>query len=476
MRSPDFVDQLKTYPATDVLVVGSGPSGLGAAISAARNGARSVRIIDRFGFVGGNMTAGLVGPCMTSFSLDGETQLVRGIFDEFVRRMESTGGALHPSRVGSGTGYSGFMVFGHERVTPFDPEAAKFVGLQMLEEAGVELMLHTFVADVVTDGRRVRGVVVASKDGLGDVPATVVIDCTGDGDVAARAGAQFDYGRESDSEVQPMTLFFRIKNVDDDAVDAYARSHPENRFPYEDLVTAAREDGSYPVPRRGVQLFRTPEPGVWRINTTRVLGKNGTDVADLTSAEVEARHQVDSLLRFFRDRLPGLENSQLLDTATTIGVRETRRIRGTYTLTFEDLQRGRHFDDVIAVAGYPVDIHNPKSGDGPFDDGIPPTANIYEIPYRTLTPTDLDNVLISGRCLSATHEALAAVRVMPPCFAMGEAAGIAASWAIRDGETVHETDVPALQRQLLAQGAYLGPHFERSFEPAASTAVPSVQH
>lgn len=475
MRSPDFVDHLKTYPATDVLVVGSGPSGLGAALSAARNGAGSVRIVDRFGFVGGNMTAGLVGPCMTSFSLDGEVQLVRGIFDEFVRRMEDRGGALHPSRVDSGTGFSGFMVFGHERVTPFDPEAAKYVGMQMLEEAGVELMLHTFVADVVAEDRNVRGVVVANKDGLGYVPATLVIDCTGDGDVAARAGARFDYGRESDGAAQPMTLFFRIKNVDDDAVDEYYRSHPENRFPFEDIVTAAREDGSYTIPRRGVQLFRTPEPGVWRINTTRVLGRDGTDVLDLTAAEVEARHQVADLLDFFRKRLPGLENCELLDTATTIGVRETRRIRGSYTLTFEDLQEGRQFDDVIGVAGYPVDIHNPKSGDGPFDDGIPPTANIYEIPYRTLTPLDLDNVLISGRSLSATHEALAAVRVMPPCFAMGEAAGVAAAWAIQGGSSVHETDIAALQEQLLAQGAYLGPRFERSIT-APPEASPSVQH
>lgn len=406
------------------------------------------------------MTAGLVGPCMTSFSLDGGIQLVRGIFDEFVRRMEKTGGAVHPSEVSSGTDFAGYMTFGHERVTPFDPEAAKHVGLTMLEEAGVQLMLHTFVADTVAENGRVHGVVVASKDGLGYVPADVVVDCTGDGDVAARGGADFRYGRESDGAVQPMTLFFRIKNVDDAAVDDHARTHPEDRFPYQSIVEAARRAGRFPIPRRGVQLFRTPEPGVWRINTTRVLGRNGTDVGDLTAAEIEARHQVAALLDFFRTELPGLRQCQLLDTATTIGVRETRRIVGDYELTFDDLRTGRAFDDVVAVAGYPVDIHSPNSGDGPFDDGIPATANVYEIPYRSLVPSALDNVLISGRCLSATQEALAAVRVMPPCFAMGEAAGLAAAWTLRNGGDVHRADVPALQRQLLRQGAYLGPRFE----------------
>lgn len=460
MRTLDFASQLTTYPKAGVLVVGSGPSGLSAAISAARNGAGGVRIIDRFGFVGGNMTAGLVGPCMTSYSLDGSIQLVRGIFDEFVRRMEDIGGAVHPGGVASGTGYAGYMVFGHERVTPFDPEAAKYVGMTMLEQAGVDLMLHTVVADVVADHGRVSGVIVANKDGLGYLPADVVVDCTGDGDVAAWGGAEYAYGRDVDGEVQPMTLFFRIKGVDDSAVDEYARSHPDDHFPYQSVVEEARRTGRFPIPRRGVQLFRTPEPGVWRINTTRVLGRNGTRVADLTGAEIEARHQVAALLDFFRSELPGLEHSRLLDTAATVGVRESRRIVGDYVLTFDDLRIGRSFDDVVAVAGYPVDIHSPVSGDGPFDDGIPPTANVYEIPLRSLLPVALDNVVVSGRCLSATHEALAAVRVMPPCFAMGEAAGVVAAWTQRDGGSIHDVDVSALQRQLLAQGAYLGPRFE----------------
>jgi hypothetical protein len=354
------------------------------------------------------------------------------------------------------------MVYGHEAVTPFDPEAAKFVALDMCSEQGIQLMLHSFMVDTVVEDGRATGVIVANKSGLQKVPASVIVDCTGDGDVAALGDAKYEYGRPADGEVQPMTLFFRIAGVDDAAVEAYRVEHPDDYFPYQSIVERAQRDGSYDLPRRGVQLFKTMTPGVWRINTTRVLGMNGTDVADLTRAEIAARGQVRELLRFFRECLPGLENCTLLDTATTVGVRESRRITGVHVLTLDELVTGQHFDDVIAVAGYPVDIHSPVSADGPFDDGIPPTANIYEIPYRSLVPESLDGLLLSGRCISATHEALAAVRVMPPSFAMGEAAGTAAAQAVRDDVSPRQVDVAALQQQLLAHGAYLGPQVTSS--------------
>ncbi|MGP3931209.1 FAD-dependent oxidoreductase [Nonomuraea sp. KM88] len=465
MTTLHYTRHIPISDPTDVLVVGGGPAGLAAAIAAARAGA-SVRIVERFGFLGGNLTAGLVGPCMTSFSLDGSTQLIRGVFDEFVRRMEAAGGAVHPSRTRAGSQYSGFMVFGHEAVTPFDPEVAKQVAMEMCLEAGVELLLHSFVADTVVADGRVTGVVVANKSGLAVVPATVTVDCSGDGDVAARGGAAYAYGREGDGEVQPMTVFFRVSNVDDAKVQAYQDAHPDELFPFQGVVERARREGRFPIPRRGVQMFKTLEPGVWRVNTTRVLGMNGTDVGDLTRAEVLGRRQVRQLMAFFHENLPGLEQAKLLDTAATVGVRESRRIVGEYVLTLEDLVDGRHFDDVIAVAGYPVDIHSPVSGDGPFEDGIPPTANIYEIPFRSLLPAELDGVLVAGRCISATHEALAAVRVMPPSFAMGEAAGLGAAMAVAAGVAPRRVDVPELQQRLLDQGAYLGPRAERL--PAAS--------
>jgi hypothetical protein len=435
-------------------VIGGGPAGIAAAVAAARNGART-RLVERFGFLGGNLTAGLVGPCMTSFSLDGREQLIRGVFDEFVRRMEKNGGALHPSRTHAGDAYAGFIVYGHDKVTPFEPEAAKTTALEMCREAGVDLRLHSFVADAVVRDGRVTGVVSVSKSGMEMLPAKVTVDCSADADVAAAAGVTTHYGRDSDGLAQPMTMFFRVSGVDDDTVERYARTHPDDFRMFESIVTKARQEGRFPSPRRGVGMYKTLRPGVWRINTTRVLQRDGTDVVDLTAAELEGRDQVQALVSFFRESLPGFGQCELLDTAAMVGVRETRRIVGEYRLELSDLQTGRHFDDVVALCAYPVDIHDPTGSGGGVDESAG-TANVYEIPYRSLVPRDVDGLLVAGRSISASHEALAAVRVMPPAFAMGEAAGTAASLAARSGTAPRKVDIAALHHALVDRGAYLG--------------------
>lgn len=449
-----YQKELEIVAETEVLVVGAGPAGLGAAIASARNGAQTL-LVERYGFLGGNLTAGLVGPCMTSYSLDGKQQLIKGIFEEFVLGMERIGGAIHPSKVPAGSDYCGFIVYGHDKVTPFSPEAAKQVSLEMCQAAGVDLLLHTFVADTIVDDNAVTGVVVANKSGLGIIRANVTIDCSADADVAARGGVPFQLGRDEDGLTQPMTLFFRVANVDDDVVRGYVADHPEDYRPYASLVKEAREAGEFTIPRKGIGLYRTLEPGIWRINTTRLQRLDGSRVADLTLGEVEGRRQVMELLAFFRGWLPGFERCTLLDTATQVGVRETRRIEGEYTLTVDDLISGREFEDVIALAGYPVDLHSP-TGDGGGADGTYQTANIYQIPYRSLVPINRDQLLVAGRSISATHEAMAAIRVMPPAFAMGEAAGTAAAIAAEHRLPPRNVDISTLQGALIRNGAYLG--------------------
>lgn len=454
-RSIELTVDVPVRASVDVLVIGAGPAGLAAALASARHGA-STLLVERYGYVGGNLTAGLVGPCMTSYSLDGSEQLIRGIFEELILRMEAEGSAIHPSHVPAGSPYAGFITYGHDKVTPFEPEAVKSVAAQMLVEAGVQLMLHTVFVRTLMDSDRVTGAVVTSKSGLQAIEATVTVDCSADADVAAGAGVKTELGREEDGLTQPMTLFFRVANVDDDVVGEYVGAHPDDVRPFASIVDAGRQAGEFTVPRRGIGMYKTMQPGVWRINTTRIHRRDGTNVDDLTAAELEGRQQVEELMRFFRRRVPGFEQCVLLDTAATVGVRESRRIVGEYTLTLDDLSSGREFDDVIALCGYPVDIHSPTGSGG----GVLPemqTANAYQIPFRSLVPLGCEQLLVAGRSVSSTHEALGAIRVMPPAFAMGQAAGTAAAAAVRAGVTPRKVDIPALQGELVADGAYLGP-------------------
>ena len=455
----------------DVLVIGGGPAGIGAAVGAARGGARTV-LVERYGFLGGNATASLVGPFMTSFSNDGSRQIIGGVFDELIRRMETVGGAIHPERVRAGSAEAGFYRFGHDHVTPFDPEVLKVVAAELALEAGCELLLHTAFVDPILEPPAadratpagasrpaVHGAVLHNKAGLQAIRAGVVVDCSADADVAFRAGAPTQKGRESDGKMQPMTMFFVIEDVDDAAVEAHIRAHPEEEGQlFHAIVEAARAAGRFPIERDKIGIYRTPEPGVWRVNTTRLLGLDGTDPRDLTRAEVAGRRQVFALLEFMRRECPGLSRVKLREIAAQIGVRETRRIVGEYVLTMEDLAAGTRFPDVVALSGYPVDIHPVDGGGGgiqaALDAGLK-AADVYQIPYRSLLPLEVDDLIVAGRCLSATHEAAGAVRVMPPCFAMGQAAGVAAALAAEHRTAPRALDHGRVQAVLRRQGAIL---------------------
>ena len=443
----------------DVLVVGGGPAGIGAAVGAANAGARTV-LTERYGFLGGNATAALVMP-LTSFHahrdrmpiLD-ETRLfpqdqgpgdpvVAGVFRTFVSRLVAAGGALTPSAA------TGFTV-------PFDPEMLKLVALDLLDEAGVLFLLHAFASGVVNvDGA--LDVVFETKSGPVLVRARIVVDCTGDGDVAAAAGAPFEVGRDPDGLVQPMTLMFRMGQFERAAFAAYGKEHPDQWRGVHglwDLVRRATEADELELQREDVLLFGTPHEQEVSVNSTRVTGVLGTNVWDLTRAEWDGRRQFRQMVRFLQRWVPGFEEAYAIQSGVNIGVRETRRMLGDYQLTADDLLGARQFDDVIARGAYPIDIHNP-TGRGTVLRHLPP-GRAYDIPLRALIPQSVDRVIVAGRCISGTHEAHSSYRVMPTSMATGHAAGVCAALAAKDDRPPRELPAEAVQRELLHQGADLG--------------------
>lgn len=442
---------------SDVLVVGGGPSGLGAAIGAAEAGARVV-LVERYGFLGGNATAALVMP-LTSFHAHranrpkaGSVSLlptdqgpgepvVAGVLKRLVERLAAAGGAVAPSEA------TGFAV-------PFDPEAFKLVAMDLLDEARVEVLLHAFATDVLGPAGRPEGVVFATKSGPVVVRARAVVDCTGDGDVAALAGAPYEVGREPDGLVQPMTLSFRMAEFERAAFAAYVKAHPHEWRSVHglgDLIARATAAGDLDLPREDLLFFATPYPREIAVNSTRATGVLGTSVFDLTRAEWIARRQMRQLVAFLRKYVPGFERAYNVQSGATIGVRETRRIVGEYRLTADDVLSARKFDDVVARGAYPIDIHNPE-GPGTRLQRVP-AGDAYDVPLRCLLPRRVDGLLVAGRCISGTHEAHSSYRVMPISMATGQAAGVCA--ALAAGRGVPPRDVPAwdVQRELRRQGA-----------------------
>jgi hypothetical protein len=359
----------------------------------------------------------------------------------------------------------------------FQPEAYKYVALDMLREAGCELLLHTYTSDVVMDGASIAGLVVENKSGRQIIPAKRVIDCTGDGDVAARAGASFEKGRPGDEMTQPITPLFTLSQVDLDKAIAASATYSwgwepagpdaeywKSRFrwvvvhlqKWEKELTA-----EFPGISSGLFEFilEDIDDGVYYCGNMIHLAKLDASNGDqLTQAEQISRQMVWKLGQFLRRHVPGFENCHIVNTGGTIGVRETRRILGDYYLTYDDAIDARRFDDDVALCGYRVDIHGydggpvynePERGTQVKDYGS------YGIPYRSLIPQKVENLLMAGRCISGSHEAQGSYRVMGPCMGMGHAVGTAAALSIREGVSARRLDAKLLQRTLLEQGAYL---------------------
>jgi glycine/D-amino acid oxidase-like deaminating enzyme len=409
--------------AVRVVVAGAGPAGIGAAIGAARMGAK-VALIERYGFPGGMATAGLVHPWMTYHA--GDKQIIGGIFQQVIEPLKQRG-AFEPSD------------------NLFDPEQLKQVLLEMLVEAGVELHLHTFVVGVRKAGGAVRGLVVYDKSGRQAITGDLVIDATGDGDVAAFAGCPYEKGRKKDGLMQPMTLHFRMAAVD--------RSRMPTRQQLNQLYTEAKAAGKIRCPRENVLWFNTTIADVVHFNTTRVVKVDGTNADDLTKAEIESRRQAWEIAGWLQREVPGFERAYISATGPQVGVRETRRIMGHYVLTARDVLSGRKFRDGIALCSYPIDIHNP-AGSGTVIKHLKP-GDWYSIPYRCLLPLDAEGLLVAGRPISSTHEAHSSLRVQPICYATGHAAGIAAVLAAQARSSLADLDVKALRRQIIAQGGIL---------------------
>lgn len=439
----------------DVLVVGGGPAGITAAIGAADDGLK-VGLLESRSFVGGNMTIGL--PVLGFLGQKGN-QIIDGLPQKLIDRLRKVDAASEhrPCPL-------------HMGITLVEPEAVKTVALEMLREEKVDVQLHTFVAGVVMneDNSRIRGVITESKSGREAILAKMVIDCTGDADVSYRAGVPTEKGNE-DGGLQPPTLMFCMANVDTDKLrmsiaketrtyltdfipaDYFGQNHQFIVVGLREVMAKARRERNLFIPNERTIIITGLKPGEAWINMTRVVGTDSTDVRSLTKGEIEARDQISDICQYLTSYVPGFENAHFAKTAPFLGIRESRRIVGEYVMNQEDVLECRHFDDAIAVASYPIDIHRPN------DEGCTLIwcGDCYDIPYRSLVPLKVENLLVAGRPISTTHEAMGATRVMATCMALGEAAGRAAKLAIRGGVATKDIDVQELRRELVEKGVYL---------------------
>ncbi|MEX0730192.1 MAG: FAD-dependent oxidoreductase [Aquisalimonadaceae bacterium] len=418
----------------DVLVVGGGSAGLASAIAAARQGA-NVMLVERYGFLGGTLTAVTLGSICGFFTVteDEINPVVKGLAWEMVERLRARGGALPPRR------------WLQTASVPYDPMTLKLVADDMAEEAGVQLVYHSLAVQVVRDGNQIGGVIFESKSGRWACLAPVVIDATGDGDIATLAGAGMELTLE---QLQFPTTMFRFGGVDTRVAQQLDRNELHS-------CLNKAVDAGFTLPRTAGGMF-SMQPGTMHLNITRVAendrSPNPVDTHELTRAEINGRRQLGLYAEAFRRFVPGFEDCYVLDAGAQIGVRESRRIKGDYWLTLDDVMNEGRFYDAIACSAWPLEEHTADKGTRWV--WLEP-GTYYQIPYRCLLPEGLDGLLVVGRCSSASHDAHASMRVAAVCMALGEAAGVAAVMAGASGD-VRGIDTTALRRRLTDQGAWLG--------------------
>lgn len=429
----------------DVVVVGGGPAGLAASTAAAQNGAE-VLLLERYGFLGGMGTAGGVTNFAGLYGLvHGETrQVIHGIADDLLDRVDRLGGLNKPQH-----GLQGRIT-----VRSYDVSSLKCAADDLLLSAGVRILFHALATEVLTDGDKIEALILETKSGRRAVRAKTFIDCSGDADIAARAGVPFETGDGHGSGLFP-SMMFRIGGVDPERALAAI-----GEFKAIDRLMSDAAGKGYRFPREGAIVRPQKNPTEWRANVTQICNAEGramdaTDALQLSAGEIEGRRQVQEYFRFMKREVPGFENAHIVEIAPQVGIRETRRIGGLYSLSGQDIVGCADFADTIGVNAWPMELHVAgKIEWGFFPEG---SRGFCQLPYRMLVPSRVSNLLIAGRCASMSHEGQSAARASGACFAMGQAAGTAAAMAANGAKTtVAQIDVSVLQQKLRAQGAYLG--------------------
>jgi hypothetical protein len=426
----------------DVVVLGGGPAGMAAAVAAAQAG-RSTLLVERYGFLGGMGTAaGVTNFCGLHANVHGDIrQVVHGVADALLARIERLGGLNAPHNL-----------FGKTVAQAYDTAAYKIAADDLLLGAGVKVLFHALAAGVVMEGPRVQALLLETKSGRVAVRGRAFIDCSGDGDLAAWAGAAYEKGDGHGNMLYPSTMF-RINGIDPARAGKAWETIPG-------LMDKAQAEGRYRFPRK-TPIVRPQKSGIeWRVNLTQLANSDGnamdgTDAQELSDAEVLGRRQIADVAGFLRE-VPGFENSYIVDIAPQVGIRETRRVLGRYLLTEADVLECASFDDTIGVNGWPLELH--LKGDVEFRwPAIPESRGFNHLPYRMTVPRGgVDNLWVAGRCASMTHEAQSAARVTGACFVMGQAVGTAADLALASGARAADVDVAKLQSRLQAEGAFLG--------------------